>query len=144
MIINSHGGNDFKQILRELQPQFPEIFLCVINWFRMPGIDKFFDEPGDHAGEMETSMLMEIAPELVLPLREAGNGREKKFKLKELQEGWIWAQREWTQISQDTGVGNPEKATMEKGKQFLEELKVRIGNFLIQLDCIDNNELYEK
>jgi creatinine amidohydrolase len=40
---------------------------------------KYFDEPGDHAGEMETSMMLAIKPDLVLPLTEAGEGKEKKI-----------------------------------------------------------------
>ena len=32
VIVNGHGGNDFKQIIRELQPQTP-IFLCTLNWW---------------------------------------------------------------------------------------------------------------
>ena len=143
IIINSHGGNDFKQMIREIHLKIPNFFICVINFYRMTDNKKFFDEPGDHAGELETSILLEVAPELVLPLDEAGPGKEKKFKLKGLKEGWVSAQRQWTKISEDTGVGNPKKATAKKGKKFLNHITEKIAGFLVELDKADINDLYE-
>src|SRR5690606_8803003 len=32
-VMNGHGGNNFKQMLRELQPRFPDVFLCAFNWY---------------------------------------------------------------------------------------------------------------
>src|SRR5438045_6894481 len=32
-----------------------------------------------------------------------------------LREGWAWAPRQWRRVTDDTGVGNPEAATAEKG-----------------------------
>ena len=62
VILNGHGANDFRQIVRELWPRY-ELFLCALDWFRL--IEGIFDEPGDHAGEMETSMMLVIRPGLV-------------------------------------------------------------------------------
>jgi creatinine amidohydrolase len=143
VILNSHGGNDFKQILRELQVEFPEIFLCVLNWYKALDLKKYFDEPGDHAGEMETCLMMNIVPEIVLPVEDAGDGAERKFKIKGLKEGWAWAQREWTSITKDTGVGDPKKANNEKGKRFLADLKITVGEFFVELDKADVYDLYE-
>ncbi len=143
VIINSHGGNDFKQMIREIHLKIPSFFICVINFYKMTDNNKFFDEPGDHAGELETSIMLEIAPHLVLALNEAGDGKEKKFKLNGLKEGWVSAQRQWTKISEDTGVGNPKKATAKKGKKFLEHITEKIASFLIELDKADINDLYE-
>ncbi len=143
VIINSHGGNDFKQMIREIHLKIPNFFICVINFYKMVDNNKFFDEPGDHAGELETSILLQVAPDLVLPLTEAGLGKEKKFKLKGLKEGWVSAQRQWTKISEDTGVGNPKKATAKKGKKFLNHITEKIAGFLIELDKADINDLYE-
>lgn len=143
VIINGHGGNDFKQMIRELQPQFPNIFICTLNWWQVVDWNKYFDEPGDHAGEAETGPLQVIAPDLVLPLFEAGSGATKKFKLKALRERWVWAPREWTQSTIDTGIGNPSKATPEKGKIFLDAVTEKIAEFLIELASANINEMYE-
>ena len=143
VIINSHGGNDFKQMIREIHLKIPDFFICVINFYKMVDNKKFFDEPGDHAGELETSILLQVAPDLVLPLSEAGSGKEKKFKLTGLNDGWVSAQRQWTKISEDTGVGNPKKATADKGKKFLTHITDKIAGFLVELDKADINDLYE-
>ena len=124
-------------MIRELYLEFPNVFVCAINWWQVANAKDFFDEPGDHAGELETAAMLHIAPNLVLPLETAGNGTEKKFKIKALQEGWVSAQRQWTQISSDTGVGNPKRATKEKGKAFLEAVIQKVAEFFEELHHAD-------
>ena len=124
-------------MIRELQLLYPKVFVCLINWYTAKDIEKYFDEPGDHAGEMETSMMMKIVPELILPLNEAGEGREKKFKIKGLRDKLAWTQRDWIKVTSDTGVGNPRLSSKEKGEKFLLELQRRIGDFLVELDSAD-------
>ncbi len=143
LVMNGHGGNDFKQMIREVQVHYPDMFICTMHWFRAIDWNQYFDEPGDHAGEMETSAMMHIAPQLVLSLTEAGNGQSRRFRLKALQEGWVWAQREWRKATIDTGVGNPAKATAEKGRIYLEDTAKQIATFLIDLAKADRQDLYE-
>ncbi|MBF9221669.1 creatininase family protein [Hymenobacter ruricola] len=143
VILNGHGGNDFRQILRELQAEFPTVFLSTLNWFRAADRNQYFGAPGDHADELETSVMQHIAPELVRPLVEAGDGAAKQFRIAALRQGWAWAQREWSQVSADTGVGNPAAATAEKGAAFLEAVTTNIGRFLVELAAADPQDLYE-
>ena len=91
LILNSHGGNDFKTMLRELGVKYPKMFLSACNWFKALDKSLYFDQEGDHADEMETSLLLYLRPELVLPLGEAGEGKEKKSAIKGIREGWAWA-----------------------------------------------------
>ena len=142
VVMNGHGGNDFRQMIRELLPRY-DLFICSIDWYRCIDLEAIFDEPGDHAGEMETSLMQVFAPELMLPLSEAGDGAARQFKVQGLREGWGWAQREWTRITADTGVGNPAAATPEKGRRCLEGMAQTIGKFLIELAEADANDLYE-
>ena len=143
VVLNSHGGNDFKQMIRELQPQYPSVFLCTVSWYGILDLDAFFDEPGDHAGEMETSLLLYLTPHLVRPLEEAGDGAERKFRIRGLRERWVWAPRHWRDVTADTGVGNPARATAEKGKRYFEAVTRQIGDFLIDLARADVNDLYD-
>lgn len=142
LILNSHGGNDFKSILRELGLRFPKMFLCTCNWFQSIDRSIFFDYPGDHADEMETSLLLYLKPELVLPLENAGEGRERKNKIKEFSEGWVWAERRWSQITEDTGVGNPKAASREKGEKYFEAVTEKMASLLIELAESDIDNLY--
>ncbi|MDJ1482425.1 creatininase family protein [Cytophagaceae bacterium YF14B1] len=143
VILNGHGGNNFQQMLRELQALYPTVFLCTIHWFRVIDGRNYFDDPGDHAGAMETSAMMHIAPDWVLDLSEAGDGSSKPFKIKGFQEGWAWAQREWSKVTADTGVGNPYESTPEKGKEYLDAVTEKIGGFLVELSAADAKNMYE-
>ncbi|MBT31126.1 MAG: amidase [Thalassobius sp.] len=143
IIMNGHGGNNFKQVIRELSFFYPDVFVCAFNWFNAADWNLYFDEPGDHAGEMETSAIMHIAPELVLPLEEAGDGYAKKFKLKAFKEGWVQAQRAWTQVTKDTGVGNPYAATAKKGEKYLDACTDNIATFFLELGETPLDEIYE-
>src|SRR5437764_5394834 len=98
VILNGHGGNDFRQMIRELQPAV-SLFLCTVNWYRVVDPKAYFSDLGDHAGELETSVMLHVAPELVRPLSEAGPGRARRFKVTGLREGWAWAPRQWRQVT---------------------------------------------
>lgn len=143
VIVNAHGGNSFKQTIRELSVDFPSVFVCALNWWKTENGEGFFTEPGDHAGELETAVTMYLKPDLVLPLHEAGNGNAKQFKLKGLKEGWVTSQRKWTSVTKDTGVGNPKQATAENGELFFKAVTSKIASFLVELHHSDLEEMYE-
>src|SRR5690606_20277274 len=133
VILNAHGGNHFKQMIRELSILYPKVFICSINWWQVTDAAPYFREPGDHAGELETAALLHLAPQLVLPLDQAGEGKAANFRIKGLREGWVTAQREWTQVTEDTGVGNPKAATAKNGRKFIEKATDLIADFLEEL-----------
>lgn len=143
IILNSHGGNDFRQILRELGSRFPDMFLAELDWFRMKEQETIFDDLGEHGGEIETSLIMHLHPELMRPLQEAGDGKNKKIRFQAHREGWAWAERKWTKVTSDTGIGNPAKSSAEKGKQFFELMTDKIASYFGELCKTDLNELYE-
>jgi len=142
VIINGHGGNDFRQMIRELQPRYPHAFLCCVNWYQVVDADQYF-LPGDHAGELETSVMLHIAPELVLPLSEAGAGTARRFRIQALREKWAWTPRAWTQVTEDTGIGDPRGATAERGAEYTGLVIGKIAEFLVELAAADVNDLYE-
>jgi creatinine amidohydrolase len=78
----------------------------------------------------------------VRPLSEAGPGRERKARIAGLREGWAWAPRRWTAITDDTGVGDPSAATGAKGEAFFRAVTERIGGFLADLATADTDDLY--
>lgn len=143
VLMNGHGGNDFKPLIRELQPQFPGILIALNEWFKMLTTEDYFDAGGDHAGEMETSIIMHYFPELVLPLEEAGDGKAKSYKLKSLKDKTAWVSRRWDKVTDDTGVGNPKKSTPEKGKRFLDDITSKIAKLFVELAECDPEDLYE-
>lgn len=142
VILNGHGGNDFRSMIRELQPRL-KLFLCVANWYQVVDAGEYFEDLGDHAGEMETSVMLHAAPALVRPLAEAGEGKERRSRLAGFREGWAWAPRRWTQVSSDTGIGNPAAATSEKGERYAAAVTQRLSRFLVDLARADVDDLYE-
>lgn len=143
MILNSHGGNNWKAIIRELGLLFPNMFLCTTHWPGMTDKKEIFDHPGDHADEMETSLILHLAPELVLPKEEWGDGKELKNKIKAFSEGWAWTERPWSKISKDTGVGDPRKATKEKGEKFFALVCQKMSQLFVDIANADLDNLYE-
>ena len=66
IIMNGHGGNSLKHTLREIYGK-TSVFTCLVNWYDV-ATDIYkdtFEDPGDHAGEMETSMGLYLFPHLV-------------------------------------------------------------------------------
>ncbi len=142
VVLNGHGGNDFKAIIRELQPAFPTVTLFTLDWWKAGNPRAYVAEPGDHAGGLETSAMLHIAPALVRPLAEAGDGAERRSVFDAVREGWAWAPRPWSVISADTGVGDPRGASAEAGAALLEDVAARIARFLVQVDATPVEERY--
>lgn len=144
LILNSHGGNNFKPLIRELGVKYPDMFISFCNWFEAVDKSKFFDQPeGDHADEMETSLILYLKPELMRPLEEAGDGQAKEFRIKPLRKDWAWAERKWLEVTEDTGVGNPHKATADKGEAYFKAVTEKVSELFIELAEADLNDLYE-
>lgn len=141
VVLNGHGGNDFRQMIRELQPDSGMV-LCQVNWYTMVPPAEYFDEPGDHAGELETSVMLHVAPSLVAPLPQAGPGKARPFSIVALREGWAWTPRRWVDVTDDTGVGNPAAATAGKGARFMQAVVERLSQFLVELAEADPEKLY--
>jgi len=142
VILNGHGGNDFKQVIRELQPS-TRLLLVQVNWYQVVPPSGHFDEPGDHAGELETSLMLHLRPDLVRPLETAGPGRARAHRISAFREGWAWMPRPWSQVTDDTGVGNPAKSTAAKGSAYFAAVTERLGAFLCDLSAADPSQMFE-
>jgi creatinine amidohydrolase len=142
VILNSHGGNDFKPMIRELGLKFPNMFITTCNWFQALDQSQFFENKDDHAGEMETSLMLYLRPDLVWPLTEAGDGSAKKFRFTAIREGWAWAERKWTQVTTSTGVGDPRKATREKGEKYFKAVTEKVAKFFVEVAKTKPEDFY--
>ncbi len=143
LVLNGHGGNDFKMMLRELGVKYPKMLLSGCNWFQALDKSEYFENEGDHADEMETSLMMYIAGDLVQPLSEAGSGTERKSRVKAFREPWAWAERKWSQVTDDTGVGDPSKSSREKGERYFRDVTDKLADFYVELCKVDIDNMYE-
>lgn len=139
LILNSHGGNEFKPLLRELQGKTPvQLFLC--DWFRSISADaqkEIFDDAGDHAGEMETALGLAFFGDLVLKNPDgtlvADDGAVRSTRFDAINKGWVSITRPWHLLTTNTGSGNPHPATAEKGQRLMEVIVARLSVFLVEL-----------
>jgi len=120
LILNAHGGNQFQPLVRDVQSEHG-LLVVVANFYQMaPEVkEATFDEPGDHADEMETSLLLHLCPDLV-ELSQAGSGARKPFAIQGLTQSGVWTPRPWSKTHPDTGSGNPARATADKGEQYFQ------------------------
>lgn len=132
VIVNGHGGNNFKNMIRDLTLDYPDFFIASNNWFSFIPQAGYFEEKDDHAGELETSVLMYYRPELV-DLSVAGDGTYHPFVADGLRKGTAWTPRNWKKVSDDTGIGNPHKSTAEKGKKYAEVVTTELAELFNQI-----------
>ncbi len=132
VLLSAHGGNELRAWVRELQPSTP-IVLSIVNWWQA-GDHGVFDSAGDHARELETAAIMHVAPHLVVPDRDTwGDGHAKPSVFDGVRSGWASMPRRRTQVTADTGVGDPRAATAEKGAILVAQAVERIAAFCVQL-----------
>ena len=139
IIISGHGGNNFKGMIRDLAFVYPDFLILATDWFGIVPTKGYFEAAiDDHAGESETSAMMYYHPELV-NLDEAGNGDSRPFAIASLNEKVAWAPRHWDKATVDSGVGNPGKASAEKGGRYL---KTVIEKLATLFEEVGRHELY--
>lgn len=133
VLLNGHGGNNFIGLLRDLYGQ-TKVWIFLINWWQV-GSDKLreiFEEVGEHADEVETSLCLAIIPHLV-HLENADDGSVRPFRFEALTKGWAWTTRPWDRLTRNSGYGDPRKANAKKGECYLKILTERIADFLLAL-----------
>ncbi|MFS4416255.1 creatininase family protein [Maribacter sp. 2307ULW6-5] len=142
LIFNGHGGNDFKPMVREVGLEFPDMFISLSFFPQLVEKDLYFEAPGDHADEMETSLMLHLHPQLVLPREKWGSGAAKKWKIQALNGAGVWAERKWSSVSEDTGVGDPKKATAAKGARFFKDVCHTLAIIFQDICEVDKDDLY--
>jgi len=133
VILNGHGGNDFYMHLKELYGK-RNVFLVQVNWFALCRElqNELFTPGGDHANDMETSLVLHLRPELV-DMQQAGPQPTAPFRLAGMRAGWVRAPRPWEKYTKDSGAGDPRAATAEKGARFFEAVTRELAGFLVEL-----------
>ena len=140
VIINGHGGNNFKNMIRDLAVDYPDFLIATTEWFTIVPPNGFFEEKDDHAGELETSVMLHYHPERV-NMALAGEGKSRPFALSSLNEKIAWTPRNWQKVTTDTGIGNPRKATPEKGERYARAVTEKLCRLLTEL--ADASDIYD-
>jgi creatinine amidohydrolase len=135
LILNAHGGNEFKPLVRDVQARFKVLVVVANFWQMIPeDVQSIFDEPGDHAGELETSLLLYLRAGWVV-MDQAGDGQSIPFKIRSLKQAGLWTPRPWSKCHPDTGAGNPKLATADKGRRYFERVTAAISEIIVDLSA---------
>lgn len=142
VLLNGHGGNDFKPLIRQLQCDL-DVHLFVCDWWKV-GMDRYadiFENPDDHAGELETSVALHLYPHLV-EMEKAGPGSVPPFRFEALNRGWVQTSRRFMRLNDHCSAGNPRQASAEKGRRYLELVCERISAFLVELSAAEADDVF--
>ncbi len=138
LLMNMHGGNEMKPFLREMYGQTEAKLFCC-NWWQMVSdvAAEVLEQPEDHAGEMETSILLATRPELVARESDgrlaADAGTKRPCRFEAVERGWVSLTRPWHLLTTNAGSANPHAATAEKGELILQAIVDRLAPFLVEL-----------
>ena len=137
LIINGHGGNSFTGMIRDLAVQKPDFMIVESDWDAfIPRKDYFEEQVDDHAGEQETSVMMHYHPQWA-KMEYATDGAARTFAIEGLRTKVGWLPRDLSRISADTGVGNPLKASAEKGARYARAVVDALSRLVTDL-CTKN------
>ncbi len=142
VLLNFHGGNEFKSMVRDVMLDLP-IFIVYVNGYQLdPAVRDVLDNPGgDHAEEMETSLILHLHPDWVAPLDTAHDGSTTPSELPALTETpGTWCVRDWQALTESSGVGDPRAATADKGERILQMFADKLTDVLVELSKAENGQ----
>ena len=132
LIVNGHGSNTpFVDIIARLTVVETGALAAAINYWNAPGVHgvaeslRESDKVGgmNHACEFETSIYLALRPDLVdmsKAVREIGHQPTKNYWTDLIGgDGPLAMMEHWSSLSQSGVMGDPTKATAEKGERLL-------------------------
>ncbi len=149
LLLNSHGGNVglMDLIARDLRGKHA-LLVFSTSWYQLPLGDEAWAEFsaheqrfGVHAGDIETSLMLHIAPELVRmnEAREFSSASEKRantYKIlgdgKSVKLGW-----HIQDYNTSGAVGNASAAPAEKGQKLLGMAGLKLAQLLEELIALE-------
>ena len=153
VLINSHGGNVpiLDVVARELRVKHG-MFVTATNWLRFGQPEGLFPEEeftyGIHGGDIETSLMLHLRPDLVrMDMAQDFTSEQQRFlqEFKHLR-GHGKAQFGWkAQDLNPTGaLGNATLATAEKGRQSLDHASRGFIELLQDVASYDLDRLWHE
>jgi mycofactocin system creatininase family protein len=148
VIINGHGGNvPALQNAAQMINREARIFTCVdTGETSNVDVEKIIETPNDaHAGEMETSTALAVRPDRV-DMKKAKKSIPR-FSSKYLNFSSSRSVEWYTQtekISKNGILGDPTKATREKGERLWHIMTEHLVRFVNDLRILDLDEIHER
>ena len=143
LILNGHGGNrrPLRLLLRRMLERGFRVHLYILTDTLAPIIDIIEKvketEVYEHACEIETSLVMALRPDLV----QLKNVKEPAKLGKRWVSKYLETMVDWQRYAPMGYVGDPRKATPEKGKEIIEVWVKRVVDVI---KTIKSDKEYEK
>jgi creatinine amidohydrolase len=129
IILNGHHGNmgALQYIAQELHGKLPnDVHVHTIHYWHM------MKSEFDHAGEVETSLVLAIAPELVRMSLAVPNSK-KLSKSKAAYSSITNAPGSFPKVTGNGVWGDPRKATTAKGEKLIQEIIAGLAKTIREL-----------
>jgi creatinine amidohydrolase len=133
LIVNGHGSNaPFIDIIARLCTVHTEALAAAVSYWAAPGVREVAEAMREsdpvggmnHACEFETSLYLALRPDLVdmtQAVRELSHRPSKNYWTDLIAgDGPLAMMEHWSQLSESGVMGDPTKATAEKGRELLE------------------------
>ena len=142
LLLNGHGGNSgtLDVVLRELYNKY-DVFVARLDWWTVAAdiaAEVQETDEVEHAGEIETSISLALCPDLVR-MEAAERTATNPTRLKLLQKHGGKFSRPWHLFTRNSGVGDPTKATREKGIKIVNVAVQRIADILAELSGTEHD-----
>ena len=136
VILNGHGGNTttLGSALRELFASNRHMFVAMVETSTpyVAELKSIIETGGDHSSEEETSVALALFPQKVR-MDLAVKAKDSVLALDSMKVPYIAFMRPWNLVSDNTGLGDPTKATAAKGQKLVDIFMDRISRFLKEL-----------
>jgi len=138
IFVNGHGGNTLviQECCRELREE--GITTLLYEWWHAAQelIEELFEKPAGHADEVETSMMMAIAPQLVHAerLAEAEEGAAETWGITRFGTATYF---DTIDFSASGTTGRPTRASAEKGRRVFEaacDTLIQLGQWFAETE----------
>lgn len=143
LIVNAHGGNTSSLLasLRELYEKTSAFVAMVEQWTLSSRAEAEIRETAEtgHACEIETSLLLHLYPDRVA--MEAAEPTRVRKTIFSDREGVNFVSP-WHAYTLNTGIGDPTKATAEKGRRMIEAGVERLAAILKDLSDAPMTDLF--
>jgi len=133
LMVNGHGSNSawLENAARLSIVEMPHTLCATVNWWAIPEVTEKVKTMRDserggtsHACELETSLMLAIRPDLVhmeKAVKDISYPTSKYFPARDFYypPGPVHMMRHWSTLSKTGVMGDPTKASAEKGRAWL-------------------------
>ena len=144
ILLNSHGGNTNKVSLMAEKLRYklgPTVKVVAVTYWHLISeeIQSIRETPiggMGHSGELETSVMLVVRPELVRNDLIDPDGPEKpsKFEGRDLfVSGKVSVAKPFKEMTRHGGIGDPRKASKEKGERILAVITEKLAEVVQEI-----------